>query len=623
MNRRFLPVRWLTACGLLLILGWIILGSQNGPRWFSPSSTTSPSRPDTSDVRVQVLGDKLREAGWSDDAAGQVANLNAEWFALISEENEASAQKQLKFLEGLGQHSEFMDFLEEHPETAGLLAAADDPAVIHRSLVSAGEDYDFVASLYVQHAAPEDAALLAEALDRHRTIIGRVARSGMPGAELPFLFRRGNEGSEEYDRWLAEAWNPRITDPDEERAAFQVFLLDQGPMLRRRLKDDYRFRAVFRSELWPKLSRVAGPTGGWVLYVGEPYLWDLLSLPEGERLLERHGRLPILLLFEEGAYPSHLRDDIIRNLLNDDNLILQALVKFRNRPSFVRLLERKLPRQLLDKAAARLLAAGSDYPRLLDEFERLSESALTEALGPPPDGLQTWLPLYDVYYVGKKLVQGRDPDAMDWILATADAATTFLPAIKIGGKAGGTVVKAGAKDAAEQAFKTSLKQEGKTLAKKQFTRELTRNSTRLTVKEATEMVARVAERGLDHELAHFGITSVLIQVQQSFKQALLKATSFEVTQPVRFLFTYSGVSRQTFKRLTGLEARLFMRHDAKIHLRLGNTVLGTAASKYINGLNDQLADQALDATVNARQVRAWRQQVGAWWLANAGDLGVN
>ena len=623
MNRQILPIRWLTAFGLLLILGWIILGSQTGLRWFSPSSTTSPSRPDTSNVRVKELCDKLREAGWSDDAAGQVANLNVEWFALISEENEASAQKQLKFLEGLGQYPEFMDFLERHPETAGLLAAADDPAVIHRTLAAAGEDYDFVASLYVQHAAPEDAALLAEALDRHRTLIVRVNRSGMPGADLPFVFRRGNDGAEEYDRWLGEAWLPRLTEPDDERAAFQVFLLDQGPSLRRRLKEDASFRAVFRSELWPKLCRVAGPTGGWVLYVGEPYLWDLLSLPEGERLLDRHGRLPILLLFEEGAYPTHLRDGIIRNLLNDDNLILQALVKFRNRPSFVRLLERKLPRQLLDKAAARLLAAGSDYPRLLDEFERLSESALTEALGPPPDGLQTWLPLYDVYYVGKKLVQGRDPDAMDWILATADAATTFLPAIKIGGKAGGTVVKAGAKDAAEQAFKTSLKQEGKTLAKKQFTRELTRNSTRLTVKEATEIVARVAERGLDHELAHFGITSVVIQVQHSFKQALLKATSFEVTQPVRFLFTYSGVSRQTFKRLTGLEARLFMRHDAKINLRLGNTVLGSAASKYINGLNDQLADQAIDATINAQQIRAWRQQVGAWWLANAGDLGVN
>jgi hypothetical protein len=118
----------------------------------------------------------------------------------------------------------------------------------------------------------------------------------MLGAELPFLFHRGTEGAAEYDRWLADELQARAGAPDEERTAFQFFLLDQGPELRQRLKDDARFRAAFRVELWPRLARVVEPTGNWARYIGEPHLWDLLALSEGERLLKERGRLPLLLL---------------------------------------------------------------------------------------------------------------------------------------------------------------------------------------------------------------------------------------------------------------------------------------------------------------------------------------
>jgi hypothetical protein len=133
----------------------------------------------------------------------------------------------------------------------------------------------------------------------------------------------------------------------------------------------------------------------------------------------------------------------------------------------------------------------------------------------------------------------------------------------------------------------------------------------------------LTEKGLEHEVAHYGVTALLTRVQEPLRQALVRATTFEVTTPVRVLFTYSGLGRQTFKRLTGLEVRLFMRHDAKVFISLGNTVVGTAASRFINDLRDKIADDVVEATRPAEQLRAWRQSVAAWWLLNAGGPGDN
>jgi hypothetical protein len=149
-----------------------------------------------------------------------------------------------------------MPLLEQHPEAAGLLAGADDPDLIGQVLSDAGHDCDLVAGLFVQHAAPEDAARLAEGLHKHRDLICDLLRSGLLGAELPFLFHRGTEGEEEYDRWLVTEWQARRRDSDEDRIAFLIFLLDQGQALRDRLNIDAKFRATFRVEVWPRLARV-------------------------------------------------------------------------------------------------------------------------------------------------------------------------------------------------------------------------------------------------------------------------------------------------------------------------------------------------------------------------------
>ena len=113
-----------------------------------------------------------------------------------------------------------------------------------------------------------------------------------------------------------------------------------------------------------------------------------------------------------------------------------------------------------------------------------------------------------------------------------------------------------------------------------------------------------------------------------------KATTFEVTKPIQLMFRYSGVSRETMKRLTGLEARLFMRSDARVFVRFTglpralvgsrtiaffertgkDLVLGTLAeSEPGQGVLHTVAETGLSAK---DQLFEWKKQISAWWLLN-------
>src|SRR5690606_16596451 len=108
-------------------------------------------------------------------------------------------------------------FLADHPETAGLLAAAEDPRLITDTLrfaASQGE-YHRVAGLYLQNAAPRDAAELAQALQVNHDLICRLYDQGLLGAEALFVFERDAAG-EAYEQWLRELFTAKLAVADHE-----------------------------------------------------------------------------------------------------------------------------------------------------------------------------------------------------------------------------------------------------------------------------------------------------------------------------------------------------------------------------------------------------------------------
>jgi hypothetical protein len=124
-------------------------------------------------------------------------------------------------------------------------------------------------------------------------------------------------------------------------------------------------------------------------------------------------------------------------------------------------------------------------------------------------------------------------------------------------------------------------------------------------------------------------------MQQAVRSAIGKATTFEITRPVQFMFRYSGLNRETVKRSTGLEARLFMRGDAKVFVRLtnvANAVVGSRSAAFFERTAQDLAlgmafesqpgqeivHEGINLLASAReQLRAWKQNVSAWWLLHA------
>jgi hypothetical protein len=605
------------------------------------SVVSASNEPQSSIERTSDFVARLVGAGWNSKAAESVVELNAEWFQIQAEENPTGLEIQLKLLNALGQYSDLHEFLIVHPETAGLLASVDNPRNVAESLSVAFADgeYERIAGLFVQHAAPKDAGQLALALAANYEQIKALHRRGFIGCEAIFIFSRDDSAGREYQLWLCEALSARSEASEEELGSFVNLAIRQGPSIRERMKKDEQFREQFRAELWPKLMQVlANDQSPLEFYLNEPNLWDLLMLENGVELLNRCGLLPLDLLYgyqEIGhrAYPKVLHDKIIQILLRREEQAIHSLMKFRDEPQFHKLLQRDLSPDTRSAALAQLLAAGTNYPAKLASYERLSNTALADEVGPPPSGIVTWVPFYyTLYEVPKKRLQGREPTGMDLLSAVADPAFLVVDIFTGGGAAAGRkALVAGGKEAAEAAskeiaekgvekfFVTTLRDSGLELAKKRVGKEISENMS-------------------EKELADWTITSMFSQVQQIVSSTAGKATTFEITKPVQFMFSYSGVGRDSWKRWTGLEAKLFMRGDARVFVRIGNlplAILGSRGAAFLNRTSQDLSigviaesepgqdalNEGVSKIVSAKdQLRAWQQNVSAWWLLNASEL---
>jgi hypothetical protein len=136
--------------------------------------------------------------------------------------------------------------------------------------------------------------------------------------------------------------------------------------------------------------------------------------------------------------------------------------------------------------------------------------------------------------------------------------------------------------------------------------------------------------------------SVVIQkAQQFFKQLNYKANnlvSYDVTKFIRFLHQKAGRRGRNTMRFLGMEARIFMRQDAKVVMNPNqglsghffretlkkalNDVIGERAGYTVTVL--EVAPKAIEISMSRRTARllakskkkvtAWQQNISAWWL---------
>jgi hypothetical protein len=589
----------------------------------SDSAATPKSLPhdETRVSTIQVV-QRLVGAGWTEEAAQAVAALNQDYFAIQSE-YPSVLERTLLMLQRLGKYPSVMIAVARHPELAALLAGTPQP----RTVADAFADeacFGAVAGMFQVITEPYEQERLAIALADHRRTICSLAAHGVPLPASLFMFPRTSSGADEYARWLDEALDQAMSaaQVDELLSSVVAVALNQGADLRRRMNSDDEFRRTFRTQLWPAFVRVADcsrkPKGecdtSFELIADEPRVWDLLMLPEGELLLERRGLLSVELLVDDPdgqSFPPSLRPLAHDMLLTGNDSTLTVLLRFWAEPSFRQValrqdLDSDLRERVLADIAQKCPPEAEQCPELnkrLNQIANFSLATLREDLAPPPDGPLTWLPLYSSYYLAKKLAQGRQIDAVDLVFAALDIA-----AVNAVFSAGGKIIT--------QTIKQKAR---KTLAEK-TTETIALQTAKKASPTSAQLVARSVSGGRLISAMTKQYLQPLVAGMQRAKPVFVEATQIDITQPLQWMFYKTNVGRESIKRLTGMEARVFMRRDARVVIRPASgkfapLIQETAANAGIaTTLEAELTHQALERSVDF--VKSWQQHASVWWLSN-------
>ena len=129
---------------------------------------------------------------------------------------------------------------------------------------------------------------------------------------------------------------------------------------------------------------------------------------------------------------------------------------------------------------------------------------------------------------------------------------------------------------------------------------------------------RLAEKGMEKQARRWAVTHVFTEMQRQYRtamKAIEKYAAIDITAPTQFFFKSGKMGRESFRRFTTLEARVFMRGDAKVFVHVDRLAC-TKAKEYLNGW---LKEQARDIVTDAVEHQRWQKNVSAWWLLNSGD----
>jgi len=580
--------------------------------------------------------ERLIACGLSPDAARSVVELNARYFALVWEEDRQQWQRTVDLLARLGSQPEIQSGLSQIPELAGLLAGSmearqDGPACILSTIPHHTEQRQAVLSLYALFCGPADSVKLADALRHDGDLILRLADQGALQLLSHILLTPADPDARNvYLVWVRDVLGEALvtfSQGDEGALDRAAAILDvHGVYIRDLLENDKVFRRLFAEKYWPPFAaalrkaqrrpRSNDPGAGnvdeqdivWANYAVEPRVWNYFhELRDcGDvafEVFDRWGALAVHLVLA----PEYrdIRERVVDALRAADELVIEALDddNLRSRPLFTALLKRNLESHSLAKALHELRASPADAPRKLVYWNTLSDTALAEELGPPPEGPKTWIPGYSLYYWVRKKSQGRETSTMDAVFAIADAAEL----LSIAAEVPVSITKiVGSRRAAMLA--------------------------KLGIKEAAEATEKTVARGLLPMIARDASALARNRLREPFFKRVLQV---DVTEAVRYtfdVFRRLGLGRKTFRALTGLEARVFMRNDRRILLSLPGLLRLQRPSVVGRLLRETMEAATVDLAANTspgqaviqtsvQQFEAWRQHLSLWWFAvNTGAL---
>jgi hypothetical protein len=568
----------------------------------------------------QALSSRLKSSGWSESAADAVVHLNEDRYFFLSESAPSVLELEIRGYEKLRPNGRTDLFLQKHPEMAGVLLLAKDTAAVVEGILGCDQEHDRqrIINSFTKYTDSDDITRWAQAVARHRRcIVGLLRRC--PSWPVDALFVLGDsktEASEEYARWLDDLFEPAaLSSNDEDTVSLVEFVLAAGPEIRRRIESNIVFRKSFRGSIWPAFTRCVRRSGQdrvripWEFFATTPHLWDLLQRSDGEALFQRAGLLAADLLFGSEGVSPELREKVAQMLLCGKQDLLERVFEkpWSNHPNFRSLmLDRHMSDERILTAFSKLLSE-SEPEATLVRWSGLSNSALVEDIGPEPEGVRTYIPGFNIYYAGKKLAQGRKLSWFDALAVAGDAATFFTL---------GT----------GKLFTESGKQLGSVAVKQKLRQEAAKDLAALTARE-------IAEQAAEKEMGSLVVNHALRSLPVNIKDRLLQVAVIDLTEFVKGGFEISkhaGLGRESFKRITSLEARFFMRSDAKVFVSLPAVVAGKyPAARFLSAtaqnagwdeaLKTQVARDVLSAAIRVAKddVPRLNQHLACWFAGLA------
>lgn len=584
---------------ILMILIYLMMNA-NSAMSYETDITTSPS--------TQEYINELVSAKWNQKTAEKVVASNQTLFDIYAAENPDALKNEFLHLKKLGIYPNLMPLLAEKPELATLLSTVTEPNKFVKSLNAKGECYGIITGLYTQHAAREDSQTLAAALENNTDLVCRLIQKGLIGIESLFIFPRENPHTSIYERWLNETLAQQ--NSSEELASLVNFLFEEGSEIRKRVIHDEAFRNTFRSSWFTLLNQAKVDHLSLEAYFSkDSQLWDFIALPEGKNLLVNwkwyveniSNEPPSDVLFGKNALAKELHPLFKQSLLEKDELSLTSLLTFGQDVLFINFINRQLNKELQQVAFNKLHNA-ADHHKLLEDWSKASNQDLHDELLKGTEGtLQT----------AKKYIQGREVSTLEVFWATVDTADVIWTVATLGS---GAVIS------------STLKQGAKTITKEALTKE----AAHLIKKEIGQTAATHASQSM---LSRFINRELFIGIQNklginTIKNSLEKI-NLDITPWLKLLFNRAGINRETFKTVTGLEARFFMRRDANVAVVINSPTMIcrllrlSADVEVIDGvcdLKDVLKNAklrpVLDKLSKLTSSDAIKINHSAWWMQN-------
>ena len=667
MNKRIVLTLFVVA--LILTISVVVQNLIRQKRTESHNDENAAEQSESMSVEtapVQTAEDyvvsKLVACGWNRDSAEAVYDLNSRYFNSLYEQiGEEALDKELFRLKRLGK-PEYQSGLKRHPEMATLLGSVLDvdkegARNILKTLPENSDDLLTMETIYQNCGSdPEGASWLAKLFqkDSRRIRFIKLVQRSFSNIEFLQFFaplvsmeQNSPEAAEVYEKWLFNELDKALNvEVDSwERQQILLELIKFSGKISQTLVNDSSFRDDFL-RCWEDFESIL--TGldrhsfnseeeyqqAIIAYLQDDSVFQLFHNygEDGKQLYKLYGVAATSLFLDPAVLKnssSEARNRLVNLALNANERFRQTIMRadIPKTPLFVKMLERNLDRVYMEKMINEMAAGGGSKssPSLVAYWNRLDNTALIKELSDKEPGIVEYIPGYDVYQLCSKVIDGRDVSKSDIAFATLDAAFTAVDIVTLG--AGMVVVKG-----TQEAGKTGAKVVAKTVAKtgeKAILEHVGKDITKEAVKKSSYQTAVAIKNATEYFSKQF---------------ATVVKEGLDITKFTRYVYQKSGFGSKQFKKITDLDARIFMRGDRRvviaiekipgkgkdllrnvmldcaIGLGLATAITSDTGQAMIKKSGEMISSAAQSAQKSAKEVeRLWKENLSLWWIACQND----